>query len=121
MDTLSPQSLLVVIGILFVALIMAIVKIKRVSTKQKVLEKNLANIQAKLQDQLNQDKKLLKTVCHDLANPIMIIGSYVSMIKSGRVSKDNMDDIVNKIQSNSDSALSLISRIKENSLNKKDP
>ena len=120
MNSLSPETLLVVIGILFVSLIIVVLKMKKATRTQKSLEQNLELVQSKLKDQLKEDNKLLKTICHDLANPIMIIGSYVSMIKSGRIPKDNLDDIVNKIQSNTDSALRLISSIKENSLQKKD-
>lgn len=73
-----------------------------------------------LEERLLSDK-LLKTVTHDLASPIMVISSYLNMIKSGRIPKEDFHNTIEKIKNNTESALSHIEKIRENITKKRTP
>ena len=66
----------------------------------------------RLSSKVIDDKKFIRSVCHDLANPIMIISSYLTMIKSGKIPPAKVQETLEKIQNNADSALTVINEIK---------
>ncbi|WPU67037.1 sensor histidine kinase [Peredibacter starrii] len=56
---------------------------------------------------------LIKTVSHDLANPLTVINAYIGMLQSGRIQESDVKMIWDRIQMNTKSALDMISRIRD--------
>lgn len=81
---------------------------------KKMLTDRLTLINNLLIEEKAVSDKLYKTVTHDLASPMMVISSYLNMIKSGRIPQEDFSLTVEKIKNNTESALILIEKIREN-------
>ena len=60
----------------------------------------------------------VRTISHDLANPLAVIKTYVDMFLSGKIAEENQDKIWQKIKLNVNSAQNTISHINEMILNR---
>jgi signal transduction histidine kinase len=67
---------------------------------------------AALQKERETNGALTKLILHDLANPLAIISSYLEMINSGRIPPEDIKLTLDKIKSNTHSALELIQGIR---------
>jgi signal transduction histidine kinase len=70
----------------------------------------LAN--AQLEDEQEMNEMLIRTISHDLANPLTVVNAYVSMIQGQKIQPDEMPKIYQRIQNNLDSATNMIERIR---------
>ena len=65
-----------------------------------------------LEDEREMNEILIKTISHDIANPLTVINAYVSMIESGRIPPEDYKKIMGKISISVDSALKMVTRIR---------
>lgn len=56
---------------------------------------------------------LIKTISHDLANPMTVIKSYLEMINSGRIPEKDHAQTLERIKESTKSALDMIQRIRK--------
>lgn len=82
-----------------------------------IVEKNLLNtklstMNVHLEEEREMNEILIKTISHDIANPLTVVKSYVEMIQTGRIPSEDVPVTVEKIKQNSISALSMIKRIR---------
>ncbi len=82
-----------------------------------IVEKNLLNTKLSsmnihLEEEREMNEILIKTISHDIANPLTVVKSYVEMIQTGRIPPEDVQVTVEKIKQNSISALSMIKRIR---------
>lgn len=87
------------------------------SLESLIVEKNLLNsklssMNIHLEEEREMNEILIKTISHDIANPLTVIKSYVEMVQSGRIPNEDVPSIVEKMKQNSISALSMIKRIR---------
>lgn len=84
----------------------------QVSTKEE-LTRELQTSNAHLEEEREMNEILIKTVSHDLANPLTVINAYIDMLNSGRISEDDRKMIWDRIKMNTKSALDMIARIRD--------
>jgi signal transduction histidine kinase len=70
-----------------------------------------------LTDHLSEEREmnelLIRTISHDMANPLSVIGAYADLMTSGRIQPSEFSTTMDKIRSNVESAKSMIKRIRE--------
>ncbi len=76
------------------------------------LSRRLQDANNKLEEEQEMNEILIKTVSHDLANPLTVINAYVDMIGTGRTPESERPIVWGKIKSNTKSALDMIHRIR---------
>jgi signal transduction histidine kinase len=100
--------------------------LERLSTKKKSGDQDMNQLYKKLEeeidikqelnDRLEEEREmnviLIKTISHDLANPMTVIKSYLEMINSGRIPQKDIPQILERIKDSTKSALSMIQRIR---------
>ena len=69
-----------------------------------------ANI--KLEEEQEINEILIKTISHDLANPLTVINAYSEMLASGKVAVEEREKIWSRVKVNTQSALDMIHRIR---------
>lgn len=84
---------------------------QQISQKEELTQK-LQKMNVKLEDEREMNEILIKTVSHDLANPLTVINAYIDMLQMGRIPQEDKDMIWNRIKMNTKSALDMISRIR---------
>lgn len=67
---------------------------------------------ANLEEEREMNEILIRTISHDLANPLTVIGAYIEMLHSGKTSIEDSDKIWGRLKTNTQSALDMISRIR---------
>lgn len=80
--------------------------------EKDLLNKKLSSMNLHLEEEREMNEILIKTISHDLANPLTVVKSYVELIQSGRISQDDYPATIEKIKQNSISALGMIKRIR---------
>lgn len=80
--------------------------------EKDLLNKKLASINMHLEEEREMNEILIKTISHDIANPLAVIKSYIELIQSGRITHEEQPKTIEKIKQNSISALSMIKRIR---------
>lgn len=80
--------------------------------EKDLLNKKLASINLHLEEEREMNEILIKTVSHDIANPLTVVKSYVELMQSGRIPESEFLTTAEKIRQNSLSALSMIKRIR---------
>jgi two-component system sensor histidine kinase/response regulator len=67
-------------------------------------------------DQLTEEREmneiLIRTISHDLANPLTVIGAYIEMLHAQKIPEAEKEKIWKRLKSNTQSALDMISRIR---------
>jgi signal transduction histidine kinase len=76
------------------------------------LTRKLQLTNGSLEEEREMNEILIKTVSHDLVNPLTVINAYVDMSLSGRIPPQDQEMVLNRIKNNSNSALDMISRIR---------
>lgn len=73
-------------------------------------------VKQELNDRLEEEREinviLIKTISHDLANPMTVIKSYLEMINSGRIPEKDQAQTLERIKDSTKSALDMIQRIR---------
>ncbi len=81
----------------------------------KKLEEEII-VKQELNHRLEEEREinviLIKTISHDLANPMTVIKSYLEMINSGRIPPKDYDQTLDRIKESTKSALDMIQRIR---------
>jgi signal transduction histidine kinase len=81
--------------------------------KQKItLNHKLAASNVKLEEEQEINEILIKTISHDLANPLTVINAYSEMLSSGKVAVKEREKIWGRVKLNTQSALEMIHRIR---------
>lgn len=66
-----------------------------------------------LEEEREMNEVLIKTISHDLANPLTVVNAYMDMLKSGKVPSDDSKRLWDRMQMNMDHALNMIIRIRQ--------
>lgn len=80
--------------------------------QKEELTSKLQKANESLEEEREMNEILIKTVSHDLANPLTVVNAYIDMIILKRVPPEDLGRIIGKIQLNSNAALDMISRIR---------
>lgn len=67
---------------------------------------------ASLEEEREINEVLIKTISHDLANPLTAIGAYAELLKQNRIPQDQTELAWNRLSMNTNSALDMITRIR---------
>lgn len=81
--------------------------------QRDLLTKELKKSNESLKEEQETNEILIKTVSHDLANPLTVVNAYIDMMLSGRINPDDFKSTIIKIKNSSNSALDMISRIRD--------
>lgn len=81
-------------------------------TLKEEFSQKLKNTNMHLEDEREMNEILMKTISHDIANPLTVINAYASMIESGRIQPADYKKIMGKISMSVDSALNMVNRIR---------
>lgn len=65
-----------------------------------------------LEEEREMNEILIRTISHDLANPLTVVNAYMEMITSGRIPQDDQTKIQDRMRANLKSALEMIERIR---------
>lgn len=84
----------------------------QISQKEELTRK-LQKSNTNLEEEREMNEILIKTVSHDLANPLTVINAYIDMIHSGRIPEEDRKMIWDRIKMNTKSALDMIARIRD--------
>ncbi len=98
----------------------------RLSGDKILSSENMDELYRKLEDQIKVKQELnqrleeereinvilIKTISHDLANPMTVIKSYLEMINSGRIPQKDHAQTLERIKDSTKSALDMIQRIR---------
>lgn len=80
--------------------------------EKELLNKKLSSMNTHLEEEREMNEILIKTISHDIANPLTVVKSYVEMVQSGRIPIEDYNPTIEKIKQNSISALGMIKRIR---------
>jgi len=80
--------------------------------EKDLLNKKLSGINSNLEEEREMNEILIKTISHDIANPLTVVKSYVEMVQSGRIPKEDYNPTMEKIKQNIIAALGMIKRIR---------
>lgn len=72
----------------------------------------LREINVQLKEEREMNEILIRTISHDLANPLTVIGAYIEILSTGKTTPENTEKIWERLKSNTQSALDMISRIR---------
>lgn len=64
-------------------------------------------------DQRELEGKMSKFICHDIVSPLTNINTYVTLLKSDRLSPEEKEEILKNIENNSIWALKMISEMRQ--------
>jgi len=81
-------------------------------TLKEEFSQELKKTNMHLEDEREMNEILIKTISHDIANPLTVINAYVSMIESGRIPPEDYKKIIGKVSLSVDSALKMVTRIR---------
>lgn len=81
--------------------------------QKDALTKELKKSNESLKEEQETNEILIKTVSHDLANPLTVVNAYIDMMLSGRIDPNDFKSTIVKIRNSSNSALDMISRIRD--------
>jgi signal transduction histidine kinase len=83
----------------------------QIAQKEELYHKLEAS-NARLREEREMNEILIRTVSHDLANPLTVINAYVEMIHAGKIPDEDKDKIWQRMKLNIQSALNMIGRIR---------
>jgi signal transduction histidine kinase len=79
--------------------------------REKVLQ-DVRQLNAEYQEEREVNELLIKTISHDLANPLMVIDSYLGLIKDDKIPLEEKEKILQRIRQNAQAGLGMIARIR---------
>ena len=65
-----------------------------------------------LEDEREMNEMLIRTISHDLANPLTVISAYTEMLHTGKIPEKDQDKVWGRIKANTQSSLDMIGRIR---------
>ncbi len=74
--------------------------------------RQVSRMNAHLEEEREMNEILIKTVSHDLANPLTVVNAYMEMMASGRIAEQDHEKIQDRIRLNLQSAMEMIARIR---------
>lgn len=81
-------------------------------SQKELIYNELQKTNSNLEEEREMNEILIRTISHDLANPLTVIGAYIEMLHSGKVKEEDSEKIWNRLKSNTQSALDMIGRIR---------
>lgn len=66
-----------------------------------------------LEEEREMNEILIKTISHDLANPLTVVSAYLDMIMTGRISPEDNQKIQDRMRMNLKSAMDMITKIRK--------
>lgn len=81
-------------------------------TLKEEFSSELKKTNSYLEAEREMNEILIKTISHDIANPLTVINAYASMIESGRIPPEDFKKTMVKISFSIDSALNMVQRIR---------
>ena len=80
--------------------------------QKEEFSRQVSRMNAILEEEREMNEILIKTISHDLANPLTVINAYMEMIASGRIAEKDQEKIQERIRLNLNSAMDMIARIR---------
>lgn len=75
--------------------------------------RELARMNRHLEEEREINEILIKTISHDLANPLTVVNAYMDMIGTGKISTDDQWKIQDRMRMNLKAALDMIQRVRK--------
>lgn len=73
----------------------------------------LSDTNARLEEERVMNEILIKSISHDLANPLTVVSAYLEMIMSGKISPEDKEKFQDRMRLNLTSAMAMIARIRK--------
>lgn len=80
--------------------------------QKEILTARLQKINESLKEEQETNEILIKTISHDLANPLTVVNAYSEMMLNNRIAPEDYKTTITKIKKSVDIALDMISRIR---------
>lgn len=80
--------------------------------QKEELTKQLRKTNESLREEQETNEILIKTISHDLANPLTVVNAYIDMMLNDRIAVEEYKTTVGKIKNSTNSALDMITRIR---------
>lgn len=81
-------------------------------SQKELFQTELQRSNAQLTEEREMNEILIRTISHDLANPLTVIGAYIEMLHAHKIPEAEKDKTWKRLKSNTQSALDMISRIR---------
>jgi signal transduction histidine kinase len=81
--------------------------------QKEELTRKLQSLNAHLEEEREVNEILIKSVSHDVANPLTVISAYTQMLASGRFAPGEFNMIFDRVLQNTKSALDMIARLRK--------
>jgi signal transduction histidine kinase len=75
--------------------------------------RQLTEMNRHLQEEREINEILIKTISHDLANPLTVINAYMDMMSTGKISPEDHEKFQDRMRMNLKSAMDMIQRIRK--------
>jgi len=75
--------------------------------------RRLSETNRHLEEERLMNEILIKTISHDLANPLTVVSAYLEMIMTGRIAREDNEKIQERMRQNLQSAMEMITRIRK--------
>lgn len=73
----------------------------------------LSETNCRLEEERGMNEILIKSISHDLANPLTVVSAYLEMIMNGKISPEDKDKFQERMRLNLTSAMEMIARIRK--------
>lgn len=81
--------------------------------QKEAYSRELARTNRHLEEERDMNEILIKTISHDLANPLTVVTAYLDMIQTRRIPDEDLGKIRDRMQMNLRSAMEMISRVRK--------
>lgn len=81
-------------------------------SQKELFYSELQSTNFNLEEEREMNEMLIRTISHDLANPLTVIAAYIEMLHSGKIQPDDSEKIWSRVKVNTQSALDMIGRIR---------
>jgi signal transduction histidine kinase len=86
--------------------------------QKEEFSKQVSEMNRNLEEEREMNEILIKTISHDLANPLTVVNAYMEMMIEGRIAEEDYDKIRQRMRLNLQSAMDMIARIRTTILTK---
>ncbi len=80
--------------------------------QKEEFSRQLSQTNMNLEEEREMNEILIKTISHDLANPLTVVSAYVDMLIAGRIAPEDFEKIQERMRLNLKSAMDMIDRIR---------
>lgn len=81
--------------------------------QKEAFSRQLVETNRHLEEEREMNEILIKTISHDLANPLTVVSAYMDMMISGRIAPEDHEKIRERMRMNLTSAMDMIARIRK--------